>query len=70
MKRRGNEARSHRNRFLAMLMLLVIGLTGCRTTDGDRNGSSGKATGWDDVPEILARIIPPTFPDRTFSILD
>ncbi|TMR96334.1 glycosyl hydrolase family 28 protein [Nonomuraea basaltis] len=25
---------------------------------------------WDQVPEILARIVPPTFPDRTFPITD
>jgi polygalacturonase len=40
-------------------------LTGCRTV-GARAGSS--ATGWDLVPEILARIKPPTFPDRQFDV--
>ena len=25
-----------------------------------------KAIGWDDLPEILARIVPPTFPERDF----
>ncbi|MFI9556536.1 glycosyl hydrolase family 28 protein [Nonomuraea endophytica] len=28
------------------------------------------ASPWDEVPEILARIVPPTFPDRTFPITD
>jgi len=27
-------------------------------------------TGWDLLPEILARIVPPTFPDRDFNITD
>ncbi|MFI7114564.1 glycosyl hydrolase family 28 protein [Nonomuraea sp. NPDC050227] len=32
--------------------------------------STSAASPWDRVPEILARIVPPAFPDRTFSITD
>jgi polygalacturonase len=41
-------------------------LTACRTLGGARRGSS--AAGWDMVPEILARIVPPTFPSRDFDV--
>jgi polygalacturonase len=41
-------------------------LTACRTLGGARGGSS--AAGWDMVPEILARIVPPTFPNRDFDV--
>ena len=29
-----------------------------------------QAKGWDELPEILARIVPPTFPDDDFVIMD
>ncbi|MFI7705247.1 glycosyl hydrolase family 28 protein [Nonomuraea sp. NPDC049480] len=32
--------------------------------------STAAASPWDEVPSILARIVPPTFPDRTFDIVD
>ncbi|MCH9022381.1 MAG: glycoside hydrolase family 28 protein [Planctomycetes bacterium] len=28
------------------------------------------AKGWDELPEILSRIVPPTFPDRDFNVTD
>ncbi|WP_431900322.1 glycosyl hydrolase family 28 protein [Nonomuraea sp. bgisy101] len=34
------------------------------------SATAGAASPWDQVPEILARIVPPTFPDRTFTITD
>ncbi|MEV2271275.1 glycosyl hydrolase family 28 protein [Nonomuraea africana] len=34
------------------------------------SGTAGAASPWDQVPAILARIVPPTFPDRTFDITD
>ncbi|WP_431900319.1 glycosyl hydrolase family 28 protein [Nonomuraea sp. bgisy101] len=33
-----------------------------------RADAAAAASPWDEVPEILARIVPPTFPDRTFDI--
>jgi len=34
------------------------------------NGPGKPAGGWDQVPGILSRIVPPTFPERDFSVLD
>ena len=44
-------------------VLFLPALQGCRTL-----GLGGAATGWDMVPEILARIRPPSFPARTFDV--
>jgi len=49
----------------AGLALLCAG--GCATHD---SGAVGHEAGWDQVPAILQRIVPPTFPDRRFSIAD
>ncbi|HEY0303981.1 MAG TPA: glycoside hydrolase family 28 protein [Longimicrobiales bacterium] len=38
-------------------------LTRCATLGGNR-----AEAGWDEVPDILARIRPPVFPDRTFNV--
>jgi polygalacturonase len=46
--------------------LVLPGLGACRT--GGALGSGAKATGWDMVPGILARIKAPTFPSRTFDV--
>jgi polygalacturonase len=45
---------------------LLGGLTGCRSfvRESDENG----IVGWERVPEILRRIVPPTFPDRDFDV--
>ena len=50
---------------------VVVGVcffvAGCAAPDsGARHG----AASWDQVPEILARIVPPQFPAREFSLLD
>src|SRR5688572_1668199 len=42
-------------------------LGGCRAAAGTVARQPG-ATGWDRVPEILARIVPPKFPDRDFDV--
>ncbi|HET8655406.1 MAG TPA: glycoside hydrolase family 28 protein [Longimicrobiaceae bacterium] len=44
-------------------------LGGCRTAGGAAPASAGRqATGWDALPGILARIRPPSFPNRDFVI--
>ncbi len=50
------------------MLLLTVCMTGCAATQGNDSASQDIAVGWDDVPEILARIVPPTFPDRDFDI--
>ena len=53
---------------MALSLLLLVGLTGCATADRNNGKSHGDQMGWDAVPGILARIVPPTFPDRDFDI--
>ena len=59
---------SHSYLFFAMLMLLVCS-AGCATIGKNRNVSIEKSIGWDDLPAIQARIVPPAFPDRDFNIV-
>ncbi len=56
------------NRFEVLLLgAAVLGgwLAGCASGKQEREESSA---GWDQVSEILARIVPPTFPDLDFDI--
>jgi polygalacturonase len=62
---------THRREFLRTLgagaaLVSPLGLA-CRVTPG-RSAPQSQARGWDLVPEILARIVPPTFPNRDFDI--
>ncbi|MFI6318021.1 glycosyl hydrolase family 28 protein [Nonomuraea sp. NPDC050556] len=50
----------------ALAAPVVAGLGGTAA----RGSAVQAADPWDQVPTILARIVPPTFPDRTFSIAD
>ncbi|MFQ6008859.1 MAG: glycoside hydrolase family 28 protein [Candidatus Zixiibacteriota bacterium] len=45
----------------ASLILLVMLLS---------TAAAGTRDGWDQVPEILSRIVPPTFPNRDFNVTD
>lgn len=49
-------------------LLLPIPVAGCATRS--RTVSRSGAAGWDLVPEILARIRPPSFPTRDFLLTD
>ena len=51
---------------LSATLASPLGLWACRTGSGAGAGAS--ARGWDLVPDILRRIVPPTFPDRDFDI--
>ncbi|MDX3102871.1 glycosyl hydrolase family 28 protein [Nonomuraea angiospora] len=44
--------------------------TGTTGTTAAATSASMAASPWDRVPEILARIVPPAFPDRAFPITD
>lgn len=49
---------------------LLIGLAGCKNA-GDKGGaSSGQLSGWDKLESIKEGIVPPTFADKDFSIMD
>ncbi|MEV4178318.1 glycosyl hydrolase family 28 protein [Nonomuraea sp. NPDC049709] len=49
---------------------LLAGSGPARAAASGRPSGPHAASPWDQVPEILARIVPPTFPDRTFPITD
>ena len=59
------KSRSHHSLFVAILSLSVC-ITGYTTMNGINDDSQDSAIGWDDLPGILERIVPPTFPDRDF----
>ena len=61
-------AHSKSLRSLSIAALVIACLAGCSKIKDSNAAGSPKAVGWDDVPEILARIVPPTFPDRDFEI--
>jgi polygalacturonase len=63
---------THRREFLRALgagavLTSPLASLACRVTPG-RSAPKSQARGWDLVPEILARIVPPTFPNRDFDI--
>ena len=49
----------------ALYVVVVALLLTCVAASAD---PASMKDGWDQVPEILARIVPPTFPDKDFDI--
>jgi polygalacturonase len=63
---------THRREFLravgaGAVLASPLGSLACRATSG-ASAPRPAGRGWDLVPDILARIVPPTFPDRDFDI--
>jgi polygalacturonase len=60
----------NRREFLAAASGAAVGLhvVPRSVSGGQAGGSPGEVQGWDQVRDILKRIIPPTFPDREFDI--
>ena len=57
----------------ASFALLTLGLLlacACSGVAQRKGPASDQKNGWDLLPEILARIVPPTFPDRDFNVTD
>src|SRR5258707_163391 len=52
--------------FCLSLAILAASFAGCAHFNGTK--ADATAAGWDMVPEILGRIVPPTFPAREFDI--
>ncbi|WP_370947383.1 glycosyl hydrolase family 28 protein [Amycolatopsis sp. cg5] len=48
----------------------LFGTPGAQAAGRALGGPAAPADPWDQVPVILARIVPPTFPNKTFNILD
>ncbi len=64
------DGRVTRREFVGAVAAAGAALVGCRGGASliPREARGPGATGWDLVPDILARIVPPTFPGRDFDI--
>ncbi|MHC4070426.1 MAG: glycoside hydrolase family 28 protein [Planctomycetota bacterium] len=58
-----------RNIFFLLLTLAICAAYGCSGPQ-TRDTAAAAPKGWDLLPEILSRIVPPTFPDRDFVVTD
>ena len=54
----------------ALLTVALLLACACFGVAQRKGSAAGQKTGWDLLPEILARIVPPTFPDRDFNVTD
>jgi len=59
-----------RNASLALLTVSLLLAFGCSGVAEKKGPAAGQKKGWDLLPEILARIVPPTFPNRDFNVTD
>ena len=59
-----------RNTSFALLTLALLLAYGCSGIAEKKDSAAGQRKGWDLLPEILSRIVPPTFPDRDFVVTD
>ena len=59
-----------RNASLALLTVSLLLAFGCSGVAEKKDPAAGQKKGWDLLPEILARIVPPTFPNRDFNVTD
>ncbi|MHC4199009.1 MAG: glycoside hydrolase family 28 protein [Planctomycetota bacterium] len=55
---------------LALLTALLFPAGGCSPREPAKAPVAGTHEGWGQVPGILSRIVPPTFPDRAFKVTD
>jgi len=55
---------------LVLLTGSILLAGGCFLEEPDKGPTAGTREGWGQVPEILSRIVPPTFPDRDFKVTD
>ncbi|MEL6558680.1 MAG: glycoside hydrolase family 28 protein [Bacteroidota bacterium] len=53
-----------------LIFILMVSCIGDQEEFNYKNAAKQAEEGWKEVPEILSRIKPPKFPDRTFNILD
>ncbi|MCH7558536.1 MAG: glycoside hydrolase family 28 protein [Planctomycetes bacterium] len=58
-----------RNASIAPLTLVLLLACVCSPL-AEKDSAAGQREGWDLLPEILSRIVPPTFPDRDFKVTD
>ena len=58
-----------RERTLSLLVLTIFLACGC-SPQARKDSACEKREGWDLLPEILSRIVPPKFADRDFNVTD
>ncbi len=58
-----------RNASFVLLTVALLLVCACSPLAG-KDPAAGTREGWDLLPEILSRIVPPTFPDRDFKVTD
>ncbi len=58
-----------RNASFTLLTLAFLLACACSPL-AEKDPTAGQREGWDLLPEILSRIVPPTFPDRDFKVTD
>ena len=54
----------------ALLTVALLLACACSGVAERKDSAAGQREGWDLLPEILSRIVPPTFPDRDFNVTD
>jgi len=54
----------------ASFVLLTVALLLACACSPEKDPAAGTREGWDLLPEILSRIVPPTFPNRDFKVTD
>jgi len=58
-----------RNASFTLLTVALLLACSCSPL-AEKDSAAGTREGWDLVPEILSRIVPPTFPNRDFNVTD
>jgi len=58
-----------RNASFVLLTVVLLLVCACFPLEG-KDPAAGPREGWDLMPEILSRIVPPTFPNRDFNVTD
>ncbi|MHC4118597.1 MAG: glycoside hydrolase family 28 protein [Planctomycetota bacterium] len=58
-----------RNVFFILLIFTLCLVCGCSGPEA-RDSAASTNKGWDLLPEVLSRIVPPTFPDRDFDVTE
>ncbi len=58
-----------RNASFALLTVALLLACTCSPL-AEKDPAAGQREGWDLLPEILSRIVPPTFPNRDFKVTD
>ena len=59
-----------KNTSFALLTVALLLACSCSCVAEKKESADGQREGWDLLPEILSRIVPPTFPDRDFKVTD